>query len=206
MPIRGLRLSLRQPAGSRRIHPRGISTATARASGGSETPWRDHAAHSRLAQAQRVGLCRIHLRVDRGSRRALPRQGRTSSICPAGIAGSARCLVCDPAAKPAVAGKGGIGVVEVQVKGPPSRNLSPRRRTTMKRNETLSLRRLALIATSIGTLTVGVFAIGALAIGRLAIRRVRIESAQLKSLEIGELTVSRLRARQVIVSDSLELR
>jgi hypothetical protein len=46
----------------------------------------------------------------------------------------------------------------------------------MKRNETLSLRRLALIATSIGTLTVGV-AIGALAIGRLAIRRVRIESA-----------------------------
>lgn len=41
--------------------------------------------------------------------------------------------------------------------------------------------------------------------GRLAIRRVAIESAALRSLHIEELTVTRLRAAEVTVSDSLEL-
>ncbi len=68
-----------------------------------------------------------------------------------------------------------------------------------------SLPALAMIATGIGAIAVGAFAIGALAIGRSAIRRVQIENAKLKSLGIGDLTVSRFRAREVIVSDSLEL-
>ena len=51
----------------------------------------------------------------------------------------------------------------------------------------------------------GTFAIGALAIGRLAIRRLSVESAKFKSLEIQDLAVTRLRAAEVIVCDSLKL-
>jgi hypothetical protein len=61
-----------------------------------------------------------------------------------------------------------------------------------------------MIGTAIGAVAVGAFAIGALAIGRLAIRVV-IDCAKLKSLEIQDLTVTRLRAAEVTVSDSLNL-
>jgi hypothetical protein len=44
-----------------------------------------------------------------------------------------------------------------------------------------------------------------LAIGRLVIRRVLVENVKFKSPEIAELTVTRLRATEVIVSDSLTL-
>jgi len=63
----------------------------------------------------------------------------------------------------------------------------------------------AMIATAIGAVAVGAFAIGAFAIGRLASRRVLVESAKLKFLEIGDLAVTRLRAAEVTVSDSLKL-
>lgn len=64
---------------------------------------------------------------------------------------------------------------------------------------------IALIVTAFGAVAVGAFAIGALAIGRLAVGRVTIDRAKLKSLEIGELTVKRLRAAEIIVSDTLDL-
>jgi hypothetical protein len=52
---------------------------------------------------------------------------------------------------------------------------------------------------------VGAFAIGAFAIGRLVIRRLSVENAKFRSLEIQDLTVTRLRAAEVIVGDSLKL-
>jgi hypothetical protein len=48
-------------------------------------------------------------------------------------------------------------------------------------------------------------AIGAPSIRRLAIRRVLIESAEFKSLEIQDLSVTRLRAAEITVSDSVKL-
>ena len=69
----------------------------------------------------------------------------------------------------------------------------------------LGLGGVAMLATAIGAVAVGAFAIGALAIGRLKIRRVIIDGAEFKSLEIHDLTVTRLRAAEVIVSDSLKL-
>ena len=47
------------------------------------------------------------------------------------------------------------------------------------------------------------FAIGALAIGRLAICRVLVESAEFQSVTIQHLTLTRLRAAEIIVSDSI---
>jgi hypothetical protein len=64
---------------------------------------------------------------------------------------------------------------------------------------------VAMIATAIGAVAVGAFAIGALAIRRLAIGRVVIDSAEFKSPKIQDLTVTRLRAAEVNVSDSLNL-
>jgi len=55
-----------------------------------------------------------------------------------------------------------------------------------------------MIATAFG-------AVGALSIRRLAIRRILIESAEFKSLEIQDLIVTRLRAAEVTVTDSLTL-
>jgi hypothetical protein len=75
----------------------------------------------------------------------------------------------------------------------------------LTRTTNLSLRGVAMMATAIGAIAVGAFAIGALAIGRLAVRRIIVESAKLKSVEIEDLTVTRLRAVEVTVSDSLEL-
>ena len=72
-------------------------------------------------------------------------------------------------------------------------------------SKSLGFRGLAMTATAIGAVAVGAFAIGALAIPRLAIRRVVVDSAKFKSLEIEELTVTRLRAAEVTVSDSLKL-
>jgi hypothetical protein len=48
-------------------------------------------------------------------------------------------------------------------------------------------------------------AIGALAIGRLAIKRIAIENTKLAHVEIRDLVVTRVHAREVIVSDSLQL-
>jgi hypothetical protein len=67
------------------------------------------------------------------------------------------------------------------------------------------LRGLAIIATAIGAVAIGAFAIGALSIRRLVIRRVVIECGEFKSLAIQDLTVTRLRAAEVTVSDSLKL-
>src|ERR1700690_4956 len=75
----------------------------------------------------------------------------------------------------------------------------------IRNRKALSTGGVAMIATAIGAVAVGAFAIGALAIGRLAIRRLSVERAQLKSLEIEDLTVRRLRAAEVVVSDSLTL-
>jgi len=58
----------------------------------------------------------------------------------------------------------------------------------------LDFRGVARIATAIGALT----------IRRLAIRRVLVGSAEFKSLEIQDLTVTRLRAAEVTVTDSLK--
>jgi hypothetical protein len=49
-------------------------------------------------------------------------------------------------------------------------------------------------------------AAGALTIRHLAIRRASTENAELESLELQDLTVTRLRAAEVTVSDSLKLR
>ena len=65
-------------------------------------------------------------------------------------------------------------------------------------------RGMAMIATAIGAVAVGAFAIGALTILRLSIRRVLIENTQFKSHEIQDLTERRLRAAEIIVSDSIE--
>src|SRR5208283_130030 len=64
---------------------------------------------------------------------------------------------------------------------------------------------VALIGLAIGAVAVGGFAVGAFVIGRLVIRRVSIESAKFKSLQIQDLTVTRLRAAELVVSDSLKL-
>ncbi|SRR5712692_7413170 len=72
-------------------------------------------------------------------------------------------------------------------------------------SQSLGFRGVAMIATAIGAVAVGAFVIGALAIRRLAIRRVVIDSAEFKSLQIRDLTVTRLRAAEVTVSDSLKL-
>jgi hypothetical protein len=74
----------------------------------------------------------------------------------------------------------------------------------LRSSKSLGFRAAAMIAAAIGAVAVGAFAIGALAIGRLAIRRVLVESAEFKSLTIQDLTVTRLRAAEVIVSDSLK--
>src|ERR1700724_575176 len=76
------------------------------------------------------------------------------------------------------------------------------------------LRATAISATAIGAAAVGAFAIGAaavggLAIGALAVRKLAIRgllgrSAKFKSLEIQNLTVTRLRAGEVIVTDTLK--
>lgn len=65
--------------------------------------------------------------------------------------------------------------------------------------------RMALIATAIGATAIGAFAIGALAIGRLLIRNLSVDRAKLCHLEIGDLDMSRLRARNLVVTDSLEI-
>ena len=69
----------------------------------------------------------------------------------------------------------------------------------------LRLNGVAAVATAVGAVAVGAFALGALVVGRLAIRRLAVERAAFKSLAIGDLTVDRLRAANIIVSDSLEL-
>ena len=69
----------------------------------------------------------------------------------------------------------------------------------------LTVRAVAMIATAVGAVAVGAFAIGALAIGRLAIRRIVIDNAELKNLKIEDLTVTRLRAAEVTITDSLEV-
>ena len=74
-----------------------------------------------------------------------------------------------------------------------------------RNSESLGFRGVAIIASAIGAVAVGAFAIGALAVGRLAIGRLVIENAKFKSLEIQDLSVKRLRATEVIVSDSLAL-
>src|SRR5215471_16698858 len=75
----------------------------------------------------------------------------------------------------------------------------------LNRSKRPGFRAVAMMATAIGAVAVGAFAIGALAIGRLAIRRLLVERVKFKSVEIDELSVTRLRAAEVIVSDSLEL-
>lgn len=72
-------------------------------------------------------------------------------------------------------------------------------------SKAIAFRGVAMTATAIGAVAVGAFAIGALAIGRLAIRRLLVERVKFKSLEIEELTVTRLRAGEVTVSESLKL-
>ncbi len=73
------------------------------------------------------------------------------------------------------------------------------------RSQGPTARAVAMIATAVGAVAVGAFAIGALAIGRLAIRRIVIDSAELKNLRIEDLTVIRLRAAEVVITDSLEV-
>jgi hypothetical protein len=75
----------------------------------------------------------------------------------------------------------------------------------LNRSKRQDLRGLAVIATAIGAVAIGAFAIGALSIRRLAIRRVFIECGEFKTLAIQDLTVTRLRAAEVTVSDSLKL-
>ena len=76
--------------------------------------------------------------------------------------------------------------------------------TELGSSKRLTVRAVAMIATAVGAVAVGAFAIGALAIGRLAIRRIVIDSAQLKHFKIEDLTVTRLRAAEVTITDSLE--
>ncbi len=76
---------------------------------------------------------------------------------------------------------------------------------TMKDRKSLGLRGAAMFGTAIGAVAAGAFAIGALAVGRFAIRRLLIESAEFKKLHVEDLVVTRIRASEVIVSDSLEL-
>jgi hypothetical protein len=76
--------------------------------------------------------------------------------------------------------------------------------TELASSKRLTVRAVAMMATAVGAVAVGAFAIGALAIGRLAIRRIVIDSAQLKGLKIEDLTVTRLRAAEVNITDSLE--
>jgi hypothetical protein len=75
----------------------------------------------------------------------------------------------------------------------------------IRKSESAGMRGVAIMAAAIGATAVGALAIGALAIGRLAIGHVAVGSVKLKKLEIEELTVRRLRAGEVIVSESLEL-
>jgi hypothetical protein len=75
----------------------------------------------------------------------------------------------------------------------------------LHRSKRLGLGAMAMIATAAGAGAVGAFAIGALAIRWLAIQRVVIDAAEFKSPAIQDLPVTRLRAAEVIVSDSLNL-
>jgi len=76
---------------------------------------------------------------------------------------------------------------------------------TQSRTQPSAAQSALLIAIAVGAAAVGAMAIGALIIGRLSIRRVRIDRADLKSLAIDDLTVTRLRAREVTVIESIEL-
>jgi hypothetical protein len=74
----------------------------------------------------------------------------------------------------------------------------------LRSGSSITLPKIALIATAIGAVAVGAFAIGALAIGRLAIRLLAIENGRFKSLEIDDLIVKRLHAAEVNVTESLK--
>jgi hypothetical protein len=75
----------------------------------------------------------------------------------------------------------------------------------MNDRTSMSFRGVAMIGTAIGAIAAGAFAIGALTVGRFAIRRLVVGRAELKNLVVEDLTVTRIRAAEVIVSDSLEL-
>lgn len=92
-----IRLLVGQSAGGSRICPRGISAATAHPSRDRQTAGRDHSGHPRLAQVQRVGVCRIHIRLDLGIYRALPGPRRPASVHAPDTAGTARGFLCNPA-------------------------------------------------------------------------------------------------------------
>src|SRR5438270_13998503 len=64
--LRGIRLRLGQSAGGRGIYARRISPATARHSWRRKNLRLDNAPRPRLNQTERVGLRRIHLRLDIG--------------------------------------------------------------------------------------------------------------------------------------------
>jgi hypothetical protein len=72
-------------------------------------------------------------------------------------------------------------------------------------SKSMSLGGLTMIATAMGAVAVGAFAIGAFAIGRLAVGRLVVGNVKFKSVEIETLSVSRLRAADVTVTNSVKL-
>jgi len=97
--LRGFQLPVGQFAGGSRICARRIPAATAHHSRDRQTLGRDRPRRPRLTQAQRVGLCRIHLCLDLGIYRALFGQRWHGSVRTADIAGTALRLLRDPAAE-----------------------------------------------------------------------------------------------------------
>ena len=102
-----VQLSLRRSAGGTRIRPRGISAAIARNFRHRQVARRDHASDTWLAEAEGVGLCRIHLRLDFSARGASP-GGRSClrTVHADRAADIAGRFVRDQAGEPAMAGGG----------------------------------------------------------------------------------------------------
>jgi hypothetical protein len=67
------------------------------------------------------------------------------------------------------------------------------------------LRHLGLLAAAMGACAFGVAAIGVLVVRRVAIRHLKIDRTELRSVEIEDLTVARIRAKEVVVTGSLQL-
>jgi hypothetical protein len=100
-----IRLPVGQSAGGSRIPARGVSTAITHYSGNCQTPWRNRAARTRFAHHQRMGLLRIHIRLDLGTCGALSCWRWPKSILPSGIVGHFRDFLPDAACEPPMPGE-----------------------------------------------------------------------------------------------------
>src|SRR5215469_14033838 len=100
----GIRLPVWKSAGGSRIRSRGISATTEGYSGDRQTSWRDRAARAGRGHAQRVGLCRIHIRMDLCVFCALSCWRWSNSLLAVGVIGAPSRLLLYPPSEPPVPG------------------------------------------------------------------------------------------------------